>query len=628
MSVSKSLQKARSLSRNGEFASAISLYREVLDRFPQNREAKRELRVLSAAPPPKSSQATAAISEFRDLNSKGEFKAVASIAKGVLQRLPNEAELHNLTGIALANLGQHQAAASRYQSALKLHPGYASAFYNLGMTLLQVGQPDDALKTFSEAHGLGLDDADLHGNLGRSQTGTGDHEAAVISYRRALDLGGNRVALLNNLGSALLELSRNDEAEDCYLEALNVDPAFVKTHSHLCELYEKQVRLDDLSESVDRAKAACRPDHPEIMFREAQLASHEGKPKRARLVLDNILATELPTSLVAPFYELSGKTDDRLGRYSQAFAMFRRMNEHVLDTQPHAQQLANGFSEKLGLLRDSWKSESGARSSESLEPNPQRHRAFLIGFPRSGTTLLDTLLRGHPDIEVIEEKPLVGAMAKALGSAQTPDTLDALSREQILEMRAIYDKELSRYLPDASGAKIIVDKLPLNICNAALIHRVFPDSLFILSLRHPCDCVLSCFMQNFRLNGAMANCLTIEGAARLYRDVFDLWQSIRTNLDPTVVEVRYDDLVRDVERTCRPVIEALGADWNDNLLNHQETAEKRGGVRTPSYSQVSQPIYSRAEGRWRKYQSELEPVLPILEPWVEALGYDLRISSA
>ena len=208
-----------------------------------------------------------------------------------------------------------------------------------------------------------------------------------------------------------------------------------------------------------------------------------------------------------------------------------------------------------------------------------------------------------------------------LGAAQTPKVLDALSGEEVLKLRKIYETELAKNLPEME--QTVVDKLPLNICNAALIHRVFPDALFILSLRHPCDCVLSCFMQNFRLNGAMANCLTIEGAARLYDEVLSLWQVLRTALAPSVVEVSYEDLIRDVEGTCRPVIGALGADWSDDLLDHRATARKRGGVRTPSYSQVSQPIYSRAEGRWRNYRVELEPVLPVLEPWIEALGYDI-----
>ena len=623
MSVSKSLQKARTLSRKGEIAGAIELYRDVLDRFPKNRDARRELRALTTAPPPKSVEAASAIARLREVHSRGASTELLSKALGILKHYPNEAEVHNLTGIALASLGQHREAAARYQSALKLHPGYASAFYNLGLTLLAANQFADAVKVLTEAGKLGLDDADLHGHLGRALAGTGDHPSAVSSYRRALDLGGARVALLNNLGNALQELSQNDEAERCYLDALAADPAFVKTHSHLCELYEKQVRLGDLSGAIDRAKSACGPDHPELIYREAQLASLEGRYQDTRELLSKIDNDDLPTPLGAPFFELSGKTNDRLGRFSEAFVAFQSMKDRMRESRGNATELAEEFSGKLKSLRQVWESVAEIKPDENPQSGDKRNRAFLIGFPRSGTTLLDTLLRGHPDIEVIEEKPLVGAMARMLGRPQTPELLAALSGEETAELRQVYETELSKYLPDAAQAAFSVDKLPLNIVNVALIQRVFPDALFILSLRHPCDCVLSCFMQNFQLNGAMANCLTIEGAARLYDNVFGLWQALRTALGPRVIEARYEDLIRDVEGTCRPVIEAVGADWSDDLLDHRSTAQRRGGVRTPSYSQVSQPIYTRAEGRWRNYRSELEPVLPILEPWIEKLGYDL-----
>ena len=167
----------------------------------------------------------------------------------------------------------------------------------------------------------------------------------------------------------------------------------------------------DLSNAIDRAKSDCGPNHPEILFREAQLASHQGRSEDALSALSRVSPDDLPNSLVAPFHELFGKTNDRLGQFSQAFSAFQSMNEHVIETQPGATRLAEGFSGNLQSLQRAWASVPAAAHASYPAPDTHRRHAFLIGFPRSGTTLLDTLLRGHPEIDVVEEKPLVGAMA-------------------------------------------------------------------------------------------------------------------------------------------------------------------------------------------------------------------------
>ena len=161
----------------------------------------------------------------------------------------------------------------------------------------------------------------------------------------------------------------------------------------------------------------------------------------------------------------------------------------------------------------------------------------------------------------------------------------------------------------------------MNITHVGSIHRVFPDAKFILALRHPCDCVLSCFMQTFKLNGAMMNFLSLEQSARLYAAVMELWTVYRQKLDLDVHVVKYEELVQDLEGTCRPLIRFLGLEWDDNLHNYQKTALERGSIHTPSYSQVVQPLYKRASGRWTNYREQMEPVLPVLQPWIEAFGY-------
>jgi hypothetical protein len=224
---------------------------------------------------------------------------------------------------------------------------------------------------------------------------------------------------------------------------------------------------------------------------------------------------------------------------------------------------------------------------------------------------------GHPGVQVLEEEPILERVGEALGDFARLPELDA---DQVRRLRGLYFAELDAFDPAARG-RLVVDKLPLNILGAPLIQRLFPDARLIFAERHPCDVVLSCYMQNFELNAAMANFLDLGDAARLYDLVLSFWRTSREILPLDVHSVRYEALVENKEEILRPLLDFLGLPWDDGVIEHQRTAAKRGAISTPSYSQVAQPIYRRASGRWLRYRSEMEKVLPILSPWAEWLGY-------
>jgi hypothetical protein len=209
-----------------------------------------------------------------------------------------------------------------------------------------------------------------------------------------------------------------------------------------------------------------------------------------------------------------------------------------------------------------------------------------------------------------------------LGQLPTHAALGTLDTGGVRQLRAAYLDELRRHVGDLPDDCLVIDKLPLNLINAGLIHRMFPEAKFIMALRHPCDCVLSCFMQNFQLNDAMANFLDLEQAARLYDLTMTLWQQYQQKLGLEVGYLKYEDLVLDLRSAAEPLLGFLGLEWDENLMNYQETALSRGRINTPSYNQVTQKLYTQASGRWQNYRGHMAAVLPILEPWVAQWGYD------
>ncbi len=219
-----------------------------------------------------------------------------------------------------------------------------------------------------------------------------------------------------------------------------------------------------------------------------------------------------------------------------------------------------------------------------------------------------------------EPWPDISRSTIATMSGGYPSAIASLKEIDILTLRGQYLRSVERHIHRRPGTTL-VDKLPLNICHIPLIVRLFPNSPIILALRHPCDVVLSNFMQNYELNDAMANFLTIEGAARFYNQVMGYWLKCVELLPLSFHSVKYEDLVADFEGEVRSLLQFLDVDWDDTVLDYRTHAQQRGRIHTPSYAQVTEPIYQRAKFRWTRYEDNLKPVLRDLKPFIKAFGY-------
>ena len=546
--------------------------------------------------------------------------AIANFGKA-LQINPDYAEAHNSLGIVLQSQGRFDEAIASYEKALQVKPDFVEAHNNRGAAFKHQGRLDEAIASFGKALEVDPRFAETHSNFGAALKDQGRLAEAIASFRKALEINPRFAEAYNGLGIALQDQGRPDEAIASFCRAFQIKPDYVEAHSNLCGLYEKQNNLEGFEKAVERAVLNCGEGNSEVLFRMAQLASRKGQFEDAVGHLDRIQVEKLQPSLKAAYFSLRGKICDKLGRFEEAFSAFGKQNELTKASAEARKFSAERYLNSIQSRKKAWTTDVKPNWAKPVIGMDQISPIFLIGFPRSGTTLLDTILRSHPEIGVIEEKPMVKVMGRVFGQKQTIQNLNALSAADVGRLRNAYFEELKMHLGQDDVGKLLVDKFPLNIAHVSLIHRVFPDAKFILVLRHPCDCVLSCFMQTFKLNEAMVNFQSLEQSAGLYAAIMELWSAYRQKLDLDVHVLKYEDLVQDLEGTCKPLIKFLGLEWDDNLRNYQKTASERGRIHTPSYSQVVQPLYKQASGRWTHYRKQMEPVLPVLQPWIGAFGY-------
>jgi hypothetical protein len=249
---------------------------------------------------------------------------------------------------------------------------------------------------------------------------------------------------------------------------------------------------------------------------------------------------------------------------------------------------------------------------------------FFVGFPRSGTTLVERALAAHPEIVTTEERsPLTPAIRHLIGTGGSAASLDGPpdigAEPRVSEARALFWQH-AETVAGPLGGRLLVDKLPLNLVDLGYANLLFPEARVLVALRDPRDVCLSCFMQRFRLDDSMINFCSLEQTAETYAAVMGLWLAYRDSLSLAWREFRYEDLVEDFEAVVRGLLAFVGLDWHEAVAGYREQAARRP-VATPSYRQVTREIYRESIGRWRAYGDVLAPVQPVLAPFVEAFGY-------
>ncbi len=464
------------------------------------------------------------------------------------------------------------------------------------------------------------------------------HRRAAVAYENGLVIDPDNPAILNNLAVTRLEEDRLEEAEALYRRLIKTLPV---GSSATDRAQFSQASLLELLNRTEEAAQVCDdllsryPEDLALLTLNGRLLRRAGNLDAAEAALRKALSTSGQTVLGPPgkarlqqaavWTEL-GQVLDRLDQPDTAIDAFSKANSLHRD-EDGGRHNAKRFMAYAAACRSWFNTQRISEFAiQQIGVDQGARPIFFVGFPRSGTTLAEQVLAAHPRLATTGEHSPLEAV-KADWTALTglplslPDCLADLSAEAINACRARFLAAAEAVTGGLSGRRV-VDKLPLNLVDIGLINLLFPDARVIVALRDPRDVVLSCFMQDFRINDAMAAFLNRADTVALYCEVMSLWQHYRAVVTLPWIEYRYEDLIEDFAGTARRLVTFTGETWDPAILQYREQIAGRS-ISTPSYAAVAAPLHSRAKGRWRRYQAWLAPDAAALEPFIEEFGYSI-----
>ena len=521
------------------------------------------------------------------------------------------------------NEGDLKKEASLLEPFLETHPDDADLLQRLGAVAAQLGEVDKAKLYLTRSLEIYPANAQVLSMLGWLHQKSGDAAEAKRLLEKTVDLNPTAPAPHIDLGNLHLAARDTLAARACYEKAIALDPNSVSALVNLASLCEREHKFEEAQALAERA-VALAPVHGQANITLARIELRLGHPQKAADRLHELLTrTRLEDFDIASCFYLIGQAVEKRGDYDHAFVAFDTANDtfHQMYAARIASMdsvLAPKYLSRIHAFFEAEDVSAWTTPDKKEEPTP----VFFVGFPRSGTTLLDQILSTHSAIETLEENEnLIDVRNELVRPEGGLQKLATMTDDGVNHYRKKYWARVRKgFTGDVTGG-LFIDKMPLNTILLGLIYRLFPEAKIIFAVRDPRDVVLSCFQQRFGMNVAMYQLLKLDTAAAYYDQVMKIGDVCRERLPLDIHMVRYEDVVGDMQRTVSDILSFLGLEWEDQMLNYRQEARERW-ITTPSAEQVIEPLYTSSIGKWRNYKHRLAPVLPVLEPWVKKLGYD------
>ncbi|MDE2307062.1 MAG: sulfotransferase [Xanthomonadaceae bacterium] len=603
---------------------------------------------------------------MRKAYDAGDMARVIALGEGAAET--NEPVLLWL-GLARYACARYRQAASAFASLTRLQPQVSAYWNNLGLACRQDGDMAASEQAFGKALALAPDDADVHYNLGLLHLHQRRWVLAKQSLMHAADLSPAFVEARLQAAYACYVGGDNEGQQAMLAGAAKWPPQSGEQALILAAMLSAQGELEIALDTLARAQL---PDGPAAGIMRLRIAAQRSalyergnqldRARRELLQLPLEVLDRLPADddARAEGWSAHAALAMRDADYAAAAALYRRMLTLTLDDQHRARAafglaaacsrmnrhdeiwpaLRTAHDAQLNIaqdivpelmqpdsvplqMADRLVDRTAYRGWQPLPSSPAgRQPVFVVGFPRSGTTLLEQMLDAHPDFRSMDERAFIHDLIEAMEMTgqQYPGDLTNLTAAEAEQLRAVYFRRVAQVVPDL-GTRRLVDKNPLNMLCLPMIMRLFPQARIILCLRHPCDVLLSCYMQSFRSPAFMVLCSSLQRLANGYAHAFAHWQQHVEVFAPQVLEWRYEAVVEDVDANLARLGSFLDLADPSPMARFAEHASGKGFISTPSYAQVTQAINRKAVDRWQAHRAMFEPVLPVLRPTMQRFGY-------
>ncbi len=430
----------------------------------------------------------------------------------------------------------------------------------------------------------------------------------------------NNNYLLNYLkGFCLNNINKTSAAEKYLQKSINMKEDFWHSYELLFNIFDLRSKLSEMCALIEIAKKNFLKDIKFEYFYALYSYRNSEYIKCDQILNQDLLKSYFQknhnNSFTSDYYNLLSKNYEKMSNKKKCLEYALKRNKTILNLEKNKNFNKHELLDTISSYTKFFNNDSKHLLKISDEGLEHSNLTFLIGFPRSGTTLLDTILRAHSKTIVLEEKPyLINIRHKFFKKNRISKLLNLDSRSKI-EMQESY---LNSFNYDSN--KIIIDKFPLNLIELGFIKSIFPNSKIILAIRHPLDCILSCVLTSFKINEAMMNFENLKTTAFFYNKTFNLLLNYINFFDIELYKIKYEDVVSNFNFQISNLLHFLGLEFEDKIINFHETAKKREKIHTPSYDQVVKPIYTSSLNRYTGFE-EITTIVDDVESWINYFNY-------